>query len=62
MMKLKQLFANHSHYWGVPHPRALDNRLIQTCYGCGREREIKVELRASAARPDRVPHNLRLIA
>jgi hypothetical protein len=44
-MKLLELFMNHSHYWGVPHPRTADNRLIQTCYGCSKDREVKVELR-----------------
>jgi hypothetical protein len=38
---------NHSHYWGVPHPRSTDNRLIQVCYECGAERRVKIELRPS---------------
>ncbi|HEX8089244.1 MAG TPA: hypothetical protein VF762_10350 [Blastocatellia bacterium] len=38
---------NHSHYWGVPHPRSTDNRLIQVCYECGAERKVKIELRPS---------------
>jgi hypothetical protein len=44
-MTLLAFLRNHAHYWGVPHPRALDNRLVQTCYECGAEREIKIELR-----------------
>jgi hypothetical protein len=44
-MKLLAFLRNHAHYWGVPHPRALDNRLVQTCYECGAEREVKIELR-----------------
>ena len=44
-MKLLAFLRNHAHYWGVPHPRALDNRLVQTCYDCGAEREVKIELR-----------------
>lgn len=40
-------FNYHSHYWGVPHPRSTDNKLIQICYECGAEREIKIELRQS---------------
>lgn len=46
-MKLIAFLRNHNHYWGVPHPRATDNRLVQTCYECGAEREIKIELRPS---------------
>ncbi|HSB09109.1 MAG TPA: hypothetical protein VLM38_06330 [Blastocatellia bacterium] len=44
-MKLLAFLRNHAHYWGIPHPRARDNRLIQTCYECGAEREVKIELR-----------------
>ena len=46
-MKLMSLFTYHSHYWGVPHPRSIDNKLVQTCYECGAEREVKIELRQS---------------
>jgi len=46
-MKILAFLRNHSHYWGVPHPRACDDRLIQTCYECGAEREVKIELRPS---------------
>ena len=46
-MKILAFLRNHYHYWGVPHPRSRDNRLIQTCYECGAEREIKIELRPS---------------
>jgi hypothetical protein len=44
-MKLMEIFTYHSHYWGIPHPRIPDNRLVQTCYECGAEREVKIELR-----------------
>ena len=44
-MNIVSLFTNHDHYWGIPHERSIDSRLVQTCYGCGRERLIKVELR-----------------
>jgi len=44
-MSILAFFRNHSHYWGVPHPRVRDNHLVQTCYECGAEREIKIELR-----------------
>ena len=41
-MKILAFLKNHAHYWGVPHPRSVDNRLIQVCYECGAEREIKI--------------------
>jgi hypothetical protein len=44
-MKILAFLRNHAHYWGIPHPRSSDNRLIQTCYECGAEREVKIELR-----------------
>ena len=47
-MSILSFFRNHSHYWGVPHPRAKDSHLVQVCYECGAEREIKIELRPSA--------------
>lgn len=34
----------HRHYWGIPHRRAADNRMIQICYECGKEREIRMDL------------------
>jgi hypothetical protein len=46
-MNLLSLLTNHTHYWGVPHAPPAGWRLIQTCYECGRERELKVELRPS---------------
>lgn len=44
-MKLLAFLRNHSHYWGIPHTRSADNRLIQICYECGAERKVKIELR-----------------
>lgn len=44
-MSILAFLRNHAHYWGIPHPRNNDNRLIQTCYECGAERVIKIELR-----------------
>ena len=44
-MSILSLFTSHTHYWGVPHPRKSDNKLIQVCYECSAEREMKVELR-----------------
>lgn len=43
-MNIWELLANHSHYWGMPHRRATDCRLIQICYECGKEREVKLDL------------------
>lgn len=43
-MNILSLLTNHTHYWGIPHERPSDKRLIQTCYECGAEREIKVDL------------------
>jgi hypothetical protein len=44
MKTLRELFNNHSHYWGVPHLRDADQQLIQTCYECGAERVVKAKL------------------
>ena len=44
-MGILSLLTNHSHYWGIPHERLSDKRMIQTCYECGAERVIKVNLR-----------------
>ena len=54
-MKLLAFLRNHSHYWGVPHTRITDNRLIQVCYECGAEREVKIELRPSSVEIVRAP-------
>jgi hypothetical protein len=50
MSFLKALFEFHSHYFGIPHPRETDNRLVTTCYECGKEREVKVALREGVSR------------
>ncbi len=47
MRKILAFLRNHTHYFGIPHPRAADERLVQTCYECGAEREVKIELRPS---------------
>ena len=44
-MNILSLLTYHKHYWGIPHERDRDRRLIQTCYECGAERKVKVELR-----------------
>ncbi|HMG35240.1 MAG TPA: hypothetical protein VKM94_14970 [Blastocatellia bacterium] len=46
-MKLLAFFRNHTHYWGVPHERAIDNKVVMTCYECGAERQVRIELRPS---------------
>lgn len=46
-MEILTFFKNHNHYWGIPHPRDTDDLLVQTCYECGAELEIKMELRPS---------------
>lgn len=45
--KILAFLRNHAHYWGIPHPRSTDSRIVQTCYECGAEREVKIELRPS---------------
>lgn len=51
-MNILHLLASHRHYWGIPHERSADKRIIQTCYECGAEREVKVELHASLVAQD----------
>jgi len=46
-MDILSFLNNHKHYWGIPHARAIDDRIIQTCYECGAEREVKIDLRPS---------------
>ena len=43
-MSIMDFLANHSHYWGMIHRSPTDSRLIQICYECGKEREVKVDL------------------
>ena len=43
----------HRHYWGIPHERPSDKRLIQICYECGAERKMKIDLRPTQAPADR---------
>jgi len=51
-MSILHLLADHKHYWGIPHERPADKRIIEVCYECGAEREIKVELHASVIAQD----------
>jgi hypothetical protein len=46
-MRILAFLTNHSHYWGVPHTRPKDNKLVMTCYECGAERAVRTELRPS---------------
>ena len=46
-MGILAFLNNHKHYWGIPHARDIDSRIVQTCYECGAEREVKVDLRPS---------------
>ncbi|HEY6331097.1 MAG TPA: hypothetical protein VI756_17345 [Blastocatellia bacterium] len=48
----------HRHYWSLPH-RGEGNRIIQTCYDCGKDRESAVKIdgvRQSAYSPMVEPH------
>jgi hypothetical protein len=47
-MSLRELIY-HKHYWSVPHGRAGDNKIIQICYDCGKERESPINLGPAAA-------------
>jgi hypothetical protein len=38
---------NHKHSSGIPHARDIDSRIVQPCYECGAEREVKFDLRPS---------------
>ena len=61
-MNLRSIFNYHSHYWGVPHPREIDDCLVQTCYECGAEREVKMELRESQETTLSPYHDDKLVA
>ena len=41
-MAVLDFFRTHKHYWGVPHKRVVDSKLVQTCYACSKEREVAV--------------------
>ena len=44
MMNIIAFLNNHKHYWGIPHTRGIDSRIVLTCYECGAEREVKIDL------------------
>ena len=44
-MDILAFLNNHKHYWGIPHARDIDSRIVHTCYECGAEREVKIDLR-----------------
>ena len=56
-MRLMAFLRNHAHYWGIPHPSNNDRKLVQTCYECGAERVIKIELRPAPADEYTAPLN-----
>jgi hypothetical protein len=56
-MRIMAFLRNHAHYWGIPHPGNNDSRLVQTCYECGAERVIKIELRPSVVEDVTAPLN-----
>jgi hypothetical protein len=60
-MNLFSLLTHHTHYWGIPHERLNDKRLIQICFVCGAEREFNFELRRSRtlAKPQTVVPKMR---
>jgi hypothetical protein len=37
----------HRHYWGLPHKREGDSRLVQICYECGKVREVQIDLNSN---------------
>lgn len=45
MKKYAIIFHKPRTLLGYPLFQKQDNRLIQTCYECGAEREVKIELR-----------------
>jgi hypothetical protein len=53
-MSMRELIL-HKHYWSIPHGRQADNKIIQICYDCGKEREspINLGLRAPVQQPSR---------
>jgi hypothetical protein len=57
-MSIISLLSYHKHYWGIPHERDADERLIQTCYECGAERVMKVDLRPSPIKVEAEPRNV----
>lgn len=49
----------HQHYWGIPHKRPGDGRLIVSCYECNAEREVRAELTTESLSPDQAKLPLR---
>lgn len=46
-MSLWELLTNHRHYWGVPHKEPEHSRLVQVCYGCGKIRDVKIDMHSA---------------
>jgi hypothetical protein len=42
-MRMSELIY-HKHYWSIPHSREIDNRIVQICYDCGKERVSPISL------------------
>jgi hypothetical protein len=52
LKRLKRLFTScPDHHLGSPHVREEDKRLVMSCYSCGEEHEVKVELKATHVLP-----------
>ena len=49
-MSMRELIY-HKHYWSIPHSREVDNRIVQICYDCGKERVSPIRL--ASREPDR---------
>jgi hypothetical protein len=43
-MSFWEIITNHRHYWGVPHKEDNAQRIVQICYGCGKVRDVKIDL------------------
>ena len=56
-MNILSLLTNHSHYWGIPHERMSDKKIVQTCYECGAEHVIKIDLRPDHPRITTISKN-----
>lgn len=45
MKLLRMILTTHICHWGIPHRlEDEDKTLIQTCYECGKTRNVKVSL------------------
>ena len=58
-MAVLDFFRTHKHYWGVPHRRRSDNKLVQTCYACSKERQVAVNFKSDG---QEVVHEREMVA